>query len=165
MTALVQYVFLSTASASLRSDDLHELLGTSIRNNRERDITGILIHHEGDFLMALEGPVDAMQALRRKIGRDSRHDDIVDVVWREVSQRLFPDWYMSFFEECTLTDAERRSYSELKSSLLDMTEQRSGRTWVEPLLVRFRETILRHEQIWLDRHFGMGPARRETHER
>ena len=67
--------------------------GTTIRNNREVAITGLLLAHQGWFVQALEGPADAVEETYTRILRDSRHSNVT-ILSTSVGRRNFPGWNM-----------------------------------------------------------------------
>lgn len=101
--------------------DLQEAVGdiirTSIRNNRELAITGLLLVHDGWFVQALEGPQGAVADTYRCIEGDPRHAETRVLSEGEASGREFGDWNM-----CA------RTLSDADEALLDELEQRRSFT-------------------------------------
>lgn len=74
---------------------LHRIVAGSVGRNRERDITGLLVAHEGWFLQALEGPDTEISALMARIMLDPRHRNVRILGVTAVEARLFQDWSMA----------------------------------------------------------------------
>jgi len=93
---LEQLIYYSSARATRQRSDLREILDSAVRNNERLDITGVLLHHQGNFVQVLEGPVAALDATMSKILADPRHHDVMIVYRKAVDHRAFPSWHMGF---------------------------------------------------------------------
>jgi hypothetical protein len=91
-----QVVYSSAATLPFSDSDLSALLLRARNNNQRLGVTGLLLHHEGSFLQALEGDEAVLETLLATIKRDKRHDRLVMLVRRQVEGRHFPDWQMGF---------------------------------------------------------------------
>ncbi len=94
MTALRSIVYVSTASRPLDSDNLEKLLAEARRLNRQNDITGVLLHSEGNFMQCFEGPEEAVQSTYLRILASSRHKALIELMNDPVQQRSFSGWEM-----------------------------------------------------------------------
>lgn len=65
------------------------ILGESERNNRRDEITGALLFHGGQAVLAVEGARTDLDRLMTRLGRDRRHDRLTVVSDRPVVQRRF----------------------------------------------------------------------------
>jgi Sensors of blue-light using FAD len=74
---------------------LQALFDLSVRNNRNRGLTGVLLCGNGVFVHWLEGLTDYLDEAWRSIAKDNRHEKIV-VLWesKDAPERLFGDWVM-----------------------------------------------------------------------
>jgi Sensors of blue-light using FAD len=77
------------------TDQLQALYDLSVRNNRNRGLTGVLLCGNGVFVHWLEGLEDYLQEAWATIAKDNRHEDIV-ILWQhhDAPERLFGDWVM-----------------------------------------------------------------------
>jgi len=66
-------------------------------------VTGILLYRGGNFIQALEGPDDAVEATYQRIRRDPRHYGVYVLVDEPLDQRRFESWSMSFQNISKLT--------------------------------------------------------------
>ncbi|GAB4186718.1 MAG: hypothetical protein Tsb002_11430 [Wenzhouxiangellaceae bacterium] len=100
--SLIGLAYCSTASFASGKDrqgvdpELSRILILSRRNNRQREIGGVLHFGNGYFFQYLEGNMDQVDALYGRICRDNRHTEVVQLVRRPLSSRLFADWSMKF---------------------------------------------------------------------
>lgn len=76
------------------TNTVHELVKSSIRNNKDDGVTGILVAVQDVFVQALEGPVDSVRNTYARISLDHRHRDLKIVSQGPVQSRLFNDWNM-----------------------------------------------------------------------
>lgn len=93
---LHQLVYLSAAAKPMTADELGALLLKARVNNKRLGISGILVHHEGSFLQALEGDAAAVARLFATIEADPRHHRVYTLLRGNVSGRSFADWSMGF---------------------------------------------------------------------
>lgn len=72
---LTRAIYISDAvgQAGATALSMAEILGAAIRNNRQRNLTGVLLFHEGRFLQAVEGAAPDVTRLLNELARDSRH--------------------------------------------------------------------------------------------
>ncbi|WP_375417612.1 BLUF domain-containing protein [uncultured Hymenobacter sp.] len=89
-------VYSSSAPVELSAATLAELLRGSRQRNEQRDITGILLYQQLQFLQVLEGPEAAVRAIYRRIARDQRHYSLTVLSDGPIARRLFADWSMGF---------------------------------------------------------------------
>lgn len=94
--ALIQLIYVSTASDELGERDLREILDTARRVNAEREITGMLLFGDGNFMQVLEGRALEVREVYADIGRDPRHRDVTLIIDEPLETRHFPAWAMAF---------------------------------------------------------------------
>jgi hypothetical protein len=99
-------VYVSTAAHNFSRTELVALLAKSKENNARRDITGMLLYKDGNFMQALEGEETAVRALYATICADPRHKNwmVIDDGFEDARQ--FGDWSMGFRD---LNDPDIRS--------------------------------------------------------
>jgi len=93
---IYQIIYISTANAQLTEDALLEILSGSQQRNAKRNITGLLLHADGNIIQVIEGPEDAVKALYEKISKDPRHRGVTLISSRVVNARDFPEYKMGF---------------------------------------------------------------------
>lgn len=93
---MYRIIYLSSAENFVDEVELEKLLLKSRLNNKANDITGILIHIDGDFIQVLEGEQEKIKNLYQKISFDKRHKGMIIVANSEVDKRQFQEWTMGY---------------------------------------------------------------------
>ena len=75
-------------------DLVESILDSSNRNNPANGITGVLVVTETHFLQVLEGPFKPLNATFERIARDTRHEEIQLISFKEITEKRFADWAM-----------------------------------------------------------------------
>ncbi|MEP6465710.1 MAG: BLUF domain-containing protein [Parafilimonas sp.] len=101
-------VYLSSANHLYSDAELSQILSVSRLNNSSKDVTGILLYHQGSIIQVLEGDKEIVTNLYLKIKEDERHKNVLRMVDGMCAERNFPDWSMAFK---TVTDSEWNEYS------------------------------------------------------
>lgn len=76
--------------------EVTRILIHSRRNNKQRDVGGVLHFGGGYFFQYLEGPADVVDGLYARICRDQRHHDVRRLTRRPIRSRRFENWSMKF---------------------------------------------------------------------
>ncbi len=94
---MFRLIYLSTATKNKMSDsDLNNLLLKSQKANRSIDITGILLHKNGEFIQVLEGEKKSVLDLFEIIKKDKRHKNIIAFDQKKIDKRYFTGYFMAF---------------------------------------------------------------------
>lgn len=111
-------VYLSTMVRPMTEADLGDLLAECQRQNRALDVTGLLVHHQGQVMQLLEGEQHVVRDLYARISDDPRHHGLF-VIWTGLADhRRFPDWTMGFEDLDELTaDRPPRPATDRQSPL------------------------------------------------
>jgi Sensors of blue-light using FAD len=80
---------------AVQPDALASIMDTAARINSHNEITGCLGHSRDWFLQVIEGPDAAVMETYARIGRDTRHSDVRNLLTREIRNRSFPEWSMA----------------------------------------------------------------------
>mgnify|MGYP003643092662 CR=1 FL=1 len=99
-------IYLSTAIGYLEKQEIESILKKSCVYNLEKNITGILLYIDRDFIQVLEGDKNDISTLFKKIKKDKRHKGIICVINETITQRQFSDWSMGYYTD---------SYQNLKN--------------------------------------------------
>ena len=97
MRQLYRLYYRSSQTPSIVSDldsVVQQIVKSSIRNNKDDGLTGLLLTIQGCFLQTLEGPVDSVRNTYARISCDRRHRDPHIIFQGPVEKRLFSDWNM-----------------------------------------------------------------------
>ena len=102
--SVYQIIYISAATEPFEDEAITELLKLARTNNGKRDISGLLVFHEGSFIQVLEGAKGAVKATFAKICSDPRHRD-VQVLWEgPVEERSFESWSMGYKPTRSIND-------------------------------------------------------------
>ncbi len=93
---MYRIIYFSAALETTSEQDLNDILLHAKAYNSSHNITGVLLHIDGDFLQILEGEKDNVQTLFEKIKKDRRHRGILTVIESEIKKRQFPEWSMGY---------------------------------------------------------------------
>jgi hypothetical protein len=88
--------YVSTGCDCLKYEDIKSILESSNKNNKEIEITGILVYCNKHFFQIIEGEKQDVLELYEKIAIDRRHDNIIKIQEAERDIRLFNNWSMAF---------------------------------------------------------------------
>lgn len=75
---------------------LLRIMASAGRHNARLGVRGVLMLDEGWFTQLLEGPVDGVEALFARIGRDRRHVEVTLLENAPIPQHRLPEWSMAF---------------------------------------------------------------------
>lgn len=104
---LSRLIYASRINADIRANIIPEfrsILTVSQKYNAEHAITGFLVFDSAIFFQILEGDRNALWDLFLMIQRDSRHENVRLIEFREREQRQFSDWSMGGCLRTTITD-------------------------------------------------------------
>lgn len=91
---LYQLVYVSRRTPELTESVLAEVIKQSAQNNRQRDITGVLMRCGDDLMQLLEGEQLAVEQLYAAIAADPRHTQVQCLLRKSVNHRVYPEWGM-----------------------------------------------------------------------
>lgn len=91
---LVQCIYASAAAEEFSPPQLEALLAVARENNEKIGATGMLLYEKGSFFQVLEGPVEAVEALYKKISVDKRHTKMTKLIFAPIEERSFANWSM-----------------------------------------------------------------------
>ena len=95
MTDCHKLIYSSSAVELLSQDQLEELMIQARIKNRNHQVTGCLVYHQGKFIQYLEGPQHEVKSIYSSIVNDSRHEKIVLLCSDATQERVFKDWSMA----------------------------------------------------------------------
>lgn len=136
--AVHQIVYASAATTPMTHDELGALLLSARANNKRLGVSGILVHHEGSFLQALEGDPAVVARLFAKIEADRRHHRVCILLRANVQSRSFADWSMGFVASNSSVEA-LPGFTDFFRGGLKETRISAAPGGVRELLLAFRE--------------------------
>jgi hypothetical protein len=132
--ALLSVVYSSLATVPFSEVDLALLLSVSRLNNQARGLTGVLLHRNGQFMQALEGPERAVRSVLATIAADPRHTGVWTLDEEPIAARRFGSWAMGYR---SLSDADIAAAPEWFGSPEAVQTRDDSRT--SELLAWFRD--------------------------
>lgn len=94
--ALYQLIYTSKRKEICDDREIQNILDSCKRNNSTKDITGILLHSENNFIQYLEGEADTIKELYDLIKKDDRHERAIMISFGPITERVFPSWEMGY---------------------------------------------------------------------
>lgn len=108
--SLNQLIYISQATRKMSSEDLMSIQKIAKTNNETMDVTGSLFYNGGWFLQVLEGPIEALNTLYKKIEKDPRHKNSRIIHAEPAKFRTFTRWSMNM---TNLDDRQADKYDAL----------------------------------------------------
>ncbi len=99
--------YISKSSTDLSTDILEHLFSYSVQNNTQANVTGILLHSEGNFFQVLEGSEIYVSTLFDKIKADPRHNSIFEIFKGPTDYPIFNQYDSKFNVVKTGADLEQ----------------------------------------------------------
>ncbi len=88
--------YVSTVSSNLSDTDIENLMNYVREHNNLLNITGILLHSDGNFFQVLEGEKEIIKMMFERIKKDARHYNIIKMLDKEISDNSFSAYHSSF---------------------------------------------------------------------
>lgn len=92
--SIVQLIYASSVSEGLSVMEIKALVEKAQISNKALSITGFLCANSRYFLQCIEGEAVVIDALFKKISKDSRHHSITIIKKRKVESQQFKAWNM-----------------------------------------------------------------------
>jgi len=96
MLELKAVAYASQATRPMRGRDLEFLLIDARAFNETLQVTGALLHHDGEFFQYLEGPSSSVDRVYQRIRQSGKHHGLRELLNQPVSARQFVRWHMAF---------------------------------------------------------------------
>lgn len=91
---LSQLIYVSTRNINCTDKEIKNILEDSQKKNEDKEITGVLLYSEKQFLQVVEGGQKEVIALYNVIKTDNRHSNVIMVSLSPIMERTFPSWQM-----------------------------------------------------------------------
>jgi len=92
------------------SKNIKSMLKLFQKNNKENNISGLMLYCESNIIQYIEGDKKDLYSLYNKIENDNRHYNIIKIMDERIIKRNFVNWELGFKE---------LSYIEFKNFSLD----------------------------------------------
>ena len=103
--SLFQLIYMSSMVTD-RPEILPDILQAAVRNNKQRNITGMMLYADGNVMQVLEGEKGEVLETYQAIQADPRHSGIFVLIEQEIASRQFASWSMGF-SQLTKADLEK----------------------------------------------------------
>jgi hypothetical protein len=137
---MITLIYGSSATNPIPSDELLAILEEARIKNAEKNITGMLLYDDGNFLQVLEGEDEVVTSLYNKICGDPRHQSIMLYVKKTIDKRNFDDWAMGFVDVQQLDVSNIKGYSRFLNDPEHDTKLEDA-SYAHSFLSVFRENI------------------------
>jgi len=139
---MIKLIYASSAVYPFSEDELLSLLETAHENNAKRNITGMLVYGNGDFLQVIEGEEDQINTLFEIIKQDHRHTDITLIAKTHITQRTFTDWKMGFVHLDHITSQTLPNFSECMKVQLNSKRITDNPNYALGFLQAFKQAMV-----------------------
>lgn len=89
-------VYFSCWNGHFEEKDLRALIDHCRPHNAQVGVTGVTLYVRGHIIQVLEGQKLVVEDLYERIQHDQRHTDVMTVLDRPITQRLFARWSMGY---------------------------------------------------------------------
>ena len=116
---MIHLIYMSSVTTWPTENDLIEILTQARARNNKKNITGMLLYDNANFMQVLEGAEVDVHDIYNSILKDSRNTGNVILVEEEIEHRAFPSWSMGFknLENCSPEELE--GFQDIFNSGLD----------------------------------------------
>jgi hypothetical protein len=133
-------IYVSSAVKLFSRPELHELLAVCVRNNTRIEVTGMLLHKEGNFMQVLEGEEATVRRLQKTIESDRRHR-VRELLSGTLPERNFSSWAMGFRDLTAAGSDAAPGFSQFLNTPLTAGEFSRDRSRAHQLLLTFKKAI------------------------
>lgn len=127
--------YVSTASESLTTQGISELLEFSKHSNNKNDITGILLFSEGNFFQIFEGRKTKVLELYKKIKADDRHRNIIEIIAKEINKEAYDNYEAGFISQNAYVESEKIQHYLNYLEVLDKPTQAVVKNMLKAFIV------------------------------
>ncbi|WP_062264433.1 BLUF domain-containing protein [Endozoicomonas arenosclerae] len=134
-------VYTSSASELFDDEALQSLLNVARKNNKQQDVTGMLLYSEGVFMQALEGEKQSVEQLYNMIAKDPRHYGVIILNQSFIESRQFSQWQMGFKVASRQELVESSSFTDFLNPDFDIRQLQKQPSIAMKLLLSFRKNM------------------------
>lgn len=96
--ALQELIYTSLAIPNASHENVADILASSQRNNKMRDVTGLLLFDGDRYIQILEGSPENIDIIYGAITQDKRHFALELIHRGDIEGRAFTNWRMAYEE-------------------------------------------------------------------
>ncbi|WP_203296050.1 BLUF domain-containing protein [Luteirhabdus pelagi] len=106
--------YVSKAHDGISAIEIEDIFQTTLKNNQQNNINGILLHGLGHFFQVLEGREKTIQPLFEAIQKDQRHRNIEVLINHRLPKGIFSGYSSKFNVVKTSEELEKiRTYLDI----------------------------------------------------
>ena len=102
MNELESLIYVSTAAAHFRVEDVAVIIERSQTMNQRDGVCGLLLYCDNRFMQCIEGSADGVQRTYRRILAASGHQDVVELFNGSLAHRHFSRWDCAYRSQASL---------------------------------------------------------------
>ena len=107
-------------------NDIADIILSAAAFNDGHNITGMMAYYDGCILQFIEGESQVVGELYERIGKDSRHRDLVRIYDAEIESRSFDGWKMALVNIDDVPEDVRSSCINFMKNNLSKTASRAA---------------------------------------
>jgi hypothetical protein len=96
MSNLLSIIYVSSATHLFSNAELEGLLLEAGTFNKAKDVSGVLLYCDGNFMQCIEGPEESVKEVYSLITGSRRHKGLIEIQRAEIEERSFESWAMGF---------------------------------------------------------------------
>jgi Sensors of blue-light using FAD len=117
MKQLRAILFVCSATRRLQESEMNRFVLQAQQRNQLDDITGVMLHNDGNFMQYMEGPDQAVASAFGRVCASREQTGVILLCDMPIDQRHFGEWAMAFAqptnsELLALSTANWTSYCE-----------------------------------------------------
>ncbi|MFM7320634.1 MAG: BLUF domain-containing protein [Armatimonadota bacterium] len=89
-------VYVSSAVHPFDTEVMEAILGESRVFNAAHDVTGVLLHSDGNLMQCIEGPKSSLDLVYARIRASRRHHDLLELLNGPIEERCFKGWELGY---------------------------------------------------------------------
>jgi hypothetical protein len=115
-------VYCSVPSRRLGDGEVEDLLLTAQRENKLRNITGMLLCLPEMYVQLIEGRESDIRQLYANLTNDERHYNVITLKEGFIEKRFFPNWSMGYDKKNIRLRESQGSFSISDAEVFDLFE-------------------------------------------
>lgn len=121
-------VYVSCATRYVDEETLENLLMSCRTNNKKHGVTGVLLHHDSNFLQYIEGDKHELELVYNHIKSSTLHRNVFELLNEPITERKFSDWNMGYTTapETLIMDLEQANWTAIAQDLQANKDKSDG---------------------------------------
>jgi hypothetical protein len=137
-------VYISQAKENMTLTTLVVLLMQARALNEQQQVTGALVHGDGQFMQVMEGEEAVVKAVYARVAKDPRHHHVRTLAEGPITTRSFSQWSMAFGEVPADKFHVLRRVAEYQTPEQMTSQLAINKTTEQFLLAKMKELVSTH---------------------